>query len=734
MVTVKQKFHYLTDGSIDIDFWLNKIKDQFDLKEIDLIRHATQLSDESSKGLTTFYGQPCIEQGLEMAEILLEMKLDQTAVSAAIITTTLQHTSISVETVKEKLGDEVAKLVHGVLQMNVLNNLQSAKKSRDKTQLDRVRKIFLAMVSDIRVVLIKLAERTCTMRGIKNVNPTERQRIAQETMDIYAPLANRLGIGQLKWELEDTAFHYTNTEAYKTIAHFLSERRVDREQRIHDTIKTLHDHLAQANIKAKITGRAKHIYSIYLKVLRKHTDYKNIYDYSAVRILVPTLDDCYTALSVAHSLFEHIPEEFDDYINNPKPNGYRSIHTAVIGPDGKNLEIQIRTIDMHDEAEHGVAAHWVYKENKTQQSGYEAKITFLRQLLAWHKDVAQQDGNQDKNFTEVLEDTVYVLTPAGEIVDLQVGATPLDFAYHIHSELGHRCRGAKIKGHIVPLTYKLQTGDQVEIITTPHGTPSRDWLNKDFGYLKTSRARAKVAHWFKQQDVNQYIESGKNNLDRELTRAGIHHPNFEKIAAHFNYKNDEALFAAIGHGTMRIAQILHVLQTEHSTDASDKTAIPYSKSAILNEAKGSLEIAGINDLLTRIAKCCKPIPGDKVIGYITQGRGVSIHRDDCNNIRQSQRLHDNRIIQVAWDSKKSGNYYVDLQIRATGQHDILKEITSSLANAKIELVSLNSTISNKNNMIYIVLTIQINDLAQLKHIINLISQLPKVIDIKRMSE
>ncbi len=573
------------------------------------------------------------------------------------------------------------------------------------------------------------------MRGIKNINLVERKRLAQETMDIYAPLANRLGIGQLKWELEDIAFHYTNPEAYKTIANYLSERRVDREQRIKETIKSLQDHLAKANIKAKISGRAKHIYSIYLKVLRKHTDYKNIYDYSAVRILVPTLDDCYTALSVAHSLFEHIPEEFDDYINNPKPNGYRSIHTAVIGPDGKNLEIQIRTRDMHDEAEHGVAAHWIYKENKTQQSGYEAKITYLRQLLAWHKDVAQQNVNQDKNMDEVLEDTVYVFTPAGEIIDLPVGATPLDFAYHIHSGLGHRCRGAKIKGHIVPLTYHLCTGDQVEIITTPHGTPSRDWLNKDFGYLKTSRARAKVSHWFKQQDINQYIESGKNALDRELMRAGIHHPNFEKIASRFNYKNDEALFAAIGHGNLRIAQIVHALQTEPSpTDLNDKITLPYSKHVLIDEAKGSMEIAGIHDLLTRIAKCCKPIPGDKVIGYITQGRGVSIHRDDCNNIMHSRVLHDNRIIQVAWDNKKSGNYYVDLQIRANGQHDILKEITSLLANAKIDLVSLNSTISNKNNMIYIVLTIQINDLTQLKQIINQISQLPKVIDIKRMSE
>lgn len=731
MVTVKQKFHYLPDGSIDLESWFNKISSHSHLKDHNLISRAANLAEVSSKGLTTFYGQPCIEQGLEMAEILLDMKLDQDSIAATIMTSTIQHTTITIEKIQEELGEHVAKLVNGVVQMNVLNNLQSNNSTRNKTQLDRLRKIFLAMVSDIRVVLIKLAERTCMMRGIKNINPGERKRIAQETMDIYAPLANRLGIGQLKWELEDAAFHYINPETYKTIAHFLAERRIDREQRIHETIKKLEETLAKANIKAKINGRAKHIYSIYLKTLSKHLDYKNIYDYSAVRILVPKIDDCYTALSVVHSLFEHIPEEFDDYINNPKPNGYRSIHTAVIGPDGKHLEIQIRTSDMHEEAEHGIAAHWVYKEHKTPQSGYEAKITFLRQLLAWHKDVAQQDATPDKNLSEILDDTVYVLTPAGEIIDLSAGATPLDFAYHIHSELGHRCRGAKIKGHIVPLTHKLRTGDQVEIITTPHGIPSRDWLNKDFGYLHTTRARSKVAHWFKQQEISQYIDAGRNSLERELSRAGISHPNFEKIAARFNYKNDETLFASIGHGNLRVSQVIHALQTEQRPEISKQTSLPLKQAT---ETQGSLQIAGINDLLTRIAKCCKPIPGDNVIGYITQGRGVSIHRKDCGNIPTNFSHNANRVIQVAWDSKKLVNYYVDLQIRATGQQELLKEVTALLANAKIDLITLNSTISKKSNMIYVVMTIQIHDLNQLKQVINQISQLPKIIDVKRMSK
>ncbi len=681
MVTLKHTFHYLSDHSVDLEAWLKKISTDSYLKNHDLIRDAAHLAQENSKGLTTFYGQPCIEQSLEMAEILLDMKLDQDAIAAAILTSTLQHTTTSIESVQEKLGENVAKLVSNVLKINVLNNLKNTA-TRNQTQIDRLRKIFLAMVSDIRVVLIKLAERTCMMRGIKQINTAERKRIAQETMDIYAPLANRLGIGQLKWELEDAAFHYIDPDTYKAIADFLAERRIDREQRIEDIIKQLENALMKENIKAKISGRAKHIYSIFLKTSRKNLDYKNIYDYSAVRILVPKIENCYTALSIAHTLFEHIPEEFDDYIAHPKPNGYRSIHTAVIGPGEKNLEIQIRTIDMHQEAEHGVAAHWIYKEHKTPEAGYEAKITFLRQLLAWHKDLERSETTPEKKVDEALDNIVYVFTPAGDIIDLPRGSTPLDFAYHIHSGLGHRCRGAKIKGHIVPLTYLLQTGDQVDIITSPHGTPSRDWLNKELGYLYTSRARSKIARWFKQQIGSQSIEAtGKDHVEREL-------PQSEKIIPRLH---DE-----------------------------------------LESSTKNLDIAGIHDLLTRIAKCCKPIPGDQVVGYITQGRGVSIHRQDCNNMTVNRLRNANRMISVTWDNKKTGNYYVDLQIQASGQQDSLKEITTLLAAAKIDLITLNSTISKKSNVIHLVITILIHDLTQLNQIINQIRQLSKIIDVKRI--
>jgi GTP pyrophosphokinase len=730
MVKPIQKFIYLDDGTLDTDAWLEKIIKRYEPAQTDIIDKAIQLTKNSTKGLTTFYGQSCLEQGLEMSEIILDLKLDQNAVAAAILTPTIQHTNLKLETITQKTNEQVTKLLHSFQQMNVLHSLANIDASKNSTQIDRLRKAFLAMASDIRVILIKLAERTCIMRGIKNINAIERKRLAQETTDVYAPLANRMGIGQIKWELEDLSFHYINPEIYKKIAHYLAERRAEREQRIHNIVALLKEHLAAHQISANIAGRAKHIYSIYLKMQRKDLELKDIYDYSAVRILVPTLQDCYTALSIAHQLWEHVPDEFDDYITNPKPNGYRSIHTAVIDSDGKHFEIQIRTSSMHEEAEHGVAAHWIYKENKPQQTGYESKITLLRQLLAWHKDIAANENEPSQPIEKILEDRVYVFTPAGEIVDLPIGATPLDFAYTIHSELGHRCRGAKIRGHIVPLTYSLRTGDQVEIITIQQGTPSRDWLGKDSGYIRTARARAKIAQWFKHQDQNQYIEAGKNILERELPRHAISHIPIQQVAERLKFKDDQALLAALGRGSIRVASILHAADQK----LSNQPASPVISTKKVVEKSRSFQVGDTQDLLTRIARCCKPIPGDEIVGYITQGRGVSIHKKDCSNISHVSSTQENRLIAVSWDNKHPGAYYADLHIRAYGREDIFKEITSLLANAKVDLITFNSSLNKTNNSIAITMTIQIQDLAQLTQVLNQIKQLPNVIDIRRVSE
>lgn len=728
MVAVKKKWSYLPDGTIDIENWLQQMVDAHQLKDIQLLRQAYQLAEKTAKGLTTFYGQPCIEQGLEMAALILNLKLDQEAGAAALLISVAQTTTLAPETIKTELNEPIAKLVSGVLQLNVINSLAKIK-SRDQLQIDRLRKTLLAMVSDIRVVLIKLAERTSLMRGIKNINPTERKRLAQETMDLYAPLANRLGIGQLKWELEDLAFHYMDPVTYKSIAKFLMDRRADRELTIHEIIHTLKSELKKTSIHADLSGRAKHIYSIFLKMQRKHLTLTDIYDYSAIRILVPTIQDCYQALSLVHQLWDHIPEEFDDYISNPKPNGYRSIHTAVVGHQGKTMEIQIRTHEMHSEAEQGVAAHWIYKEDQPSLSGYESKITFLRRLLQWHHDVAEEESVAEKINQQMFEDNVYVFTPAGDILDLPVGATPLDFAYHIHSELGHRCRGAKINKHIVPLTYQLQTGDQIEIITTKTGGPSRDWLNKESGYLGTARARSKVAQWFRHLEITQYVDAGKHTLEKEFARLNIH-PNLQKLANHFQFKDDTALFAAVGHGTVKPAQILQAAQIELHHRTHEIPAPTLKKTA---PPRGS-KLAGTDNLLTRVAKCCKPIPGEQIIGYITQGRGVSIHRKNCQNISGLPEDKIHRFLEVSWDSKQLGNYYAELQIKAYGREDLLREMTSILANIKIDLVNLNSTFNKKTNMMYITMTIQIENLDQLNQLTNQLNHLPNILEIKRINK
>ncbi|MBV8801499.1 MAG: bifunctional (p)ppGpp synthetase/guanosine-3',5'-bis(diphosphate) 3'-pyrophosphohydrolase, partial [Gammaproteobacteria bacterium] len=725
----KKKLPILPNGKLDLPTWLNNIKKNN--PEHTIIEKAVIFAETTSTGLTTFYGQPCLEQGLEIADILLELNLDEEAVAASIITSTLKHTKLHLDIAKE-FNESIDKLVNGVLKMDLITTLNT-KKDRSTLQTDRLRKTFLAMVSDIRVVLIKLATQTCILRGIKNINMAERQRIAEETLDIYAPLANRLGIGQLKWELEDLAFHYTNPDTYKAIASFLAERRIDRENRIHSIVLRLKDKFAKLKINASISGRAKHIYSIFLKMQKKHLDLKNIYDVSAVRVLVDKIEDCYTVLSIVHNAFDHVSQEFDDYIANPKPNGYRSIHTAIIDQEGKHLEIQIRTREMHNEAEHGVAAHWLYKEEKPKLSGYEAKITFLRQLLAWHKDVSTNDKNQiasnsqnentsntDK-IIENIEDRVYAFTPAGDIIDLSIGATPLDFAYHIHSQIGHCCRGAKINGSIVPLTHTLRTGDRVEILTVQNGVPSRDWLNKDSGYLKTSRARAKVAQWFNQQEMEQYINTAKQTLDKEMDKAGITHIDLQKIATRLNFKNSQALLSSLGHGSLRVSQIIHAAQNEKHINETN-IPLPHRKKNIL---PSHLEIAGVNDLLTRIALCCKPIPGDDIIGYITQGRGVSIHKRDCKNT--SNKNNHDRLMAVNWDSKKMGSYYVDLQIHTQNRENLLKEMTALLANDKIDLINMNSTLNKKNHSLFIIMTVQIHNITQLQHLINQINQLPYVL-------
>jgi GTP pyrophosphokinase len=734
MVEKKSLYSYSPEGHLDLPAWLEKVQHFYRLENTDLIVKAVELTEQFSKGLTTFYGKACLEQGLEIAEIILQLKLDQAAVAAGLLTTVMSYAHVTPEKISEHLNDEVLQLLKGVEQMEALRELQKNIVQRhDYTQIDRLRKMILSMVNDVRVVLIELAEQTVIMRGIKDINPGERKRIAEETRDIYAPLANRLGIGQLKWELEDLAMRYIDPITYKSISQFLSERRGDREIRIQAMILTLKELLDKEGIPSDINGRAKHINSIFNKMQSKNLTIKNIYDISAIRVIVPTVHDCYTALSMVHSLWEHVPEEFDDYIATPKPNGYRSIHTAVIGSDGKNYEIQIRTQEMHEESERGIAAHWLYKEDKSHLKGYKTKINFLRQLLDWHQEVAQASSDEETvgdkkvstaaiNQDDYLEDQIYTLTPAGKIIDLPQGATPIDFAYCIHTDVGHHCRGAKVNGRIVPLTHCLQTGDHVEIITVSEGSPSRDWLKSEAGYVKSSRARSKITQWFKQQETTQVIEAGKNLLEKEAAR--VKNLDLDRAAQKMHLRDSSSLLAALGRGQIKISQLGQVLPK----DDLRVNTLPTTAPSKPGESASGFIVSGTRDFLTRIARCCKPIPDEPITGYITYGRGISIHRKDCRNLTA---IDPSRLITINWDQAYGGAYAVDLDIYAQRGNDLLKEITGVFSNAKINMIAMRSLMGHNQQSMWVTVTIQIHNTMELSDTMEQLKQLPLVIEVKR---
>jgi GTP pyrophosphokinase len=600
--------------------------------------------------------------------------------------------------------------------------------------------MLLAMVEDIRVVLIKLAESVYLLRMARFLTADAQVSLARQMLHLYAPLANRLGLSQLKWELEDRAFRYLNPSAYKEISHSLNQSLIEREQYIARMTKQLQDWLVAAHIKkTEIAGRAKHIYSIYRKMTRKHVGYDQIYDVNALRVLVPTIEDCYTVLSIVHTQWEPIKKEFDDYIATPKPNGYRSIHTAVFADEGRLLEIQIRTLDMHHESELGGAAHWRYKEGAQQGTSYDAKIAWLRQILEWQKELTTETGESTKQHSSLFEDRAYVFTPDGKIIDLPQGATPLDFAYHIHSEVGHRCRGAKVNGHIVPLTSALHTGDRVEILTTKHPAPSRDWLNPHLGYLKTSRARAKVHHWLKLQDFDKNAAEGRSILDKELARLGIDKPDYDKLASYLNFKKQEDIFAALGAGDIRLSQVLNGIQAilvpaKRTVDHSVLPIKTIKKSASASTGHSEIYIQGVGNLVTQLAKCCKPLPGEPITGYITQGRGVMIHRKDCRSILQATQKNPERLIETTWGAKGEhslSSYAVDIFVTAYDRPGLLKDITTILSNAKLNLTALNTQSDSPTHTANTNFTIEVNGLDILSRVLNNIKQLPNVIDVGR---
>ncbi|MEQ1974623.1 GTP diphosphokinase [Xenorhabdus sp. SGI240] len=684
-------------------------------------------------------------RGVEMVEILSTLSMDNDSMRAALLFPILNAGLLDSETVTETFGKAITNLVHGVLDMDAIRQLKATHTDATcSVQVDNVRRMLLAMVEDFRCVIIKLAERIAHLREVKEASEDERVLAAKECSNIYAPLANRLGIGQLKWELEDFCFRYLHPDEYKKIAKLLHERRIDREQYIEKFVTTLRKYMLKEGVRAEIYGRPKHIYSIWRKMQKKSLAFDELFDVRAVRIVVERLQDCYGALGIVHTHYRHLPDEFDDYVANPKPNGYQSIHTVVLGPNGKTLEIQIRTRQMHDDAELGVAAHWKYKEGTAiggKSDSYESRIAWLRKLIAWQEEMADSGEMLDEVRSQVFDDRVYVFTPKGDVIDLPIGSTPLDFAYHIHSDVGHRCIGAKIGGRIVPFSYQLQMGDQIEIITQKQPNPSRDWLNPNLGYVTTSRGRAKIHNWFRKQDRDKNIIAGRQMLDNELAHLGITVKEAEKeLIARYNVHTLEEVLAGIGVGDIRIHQLVNFLQSKFNkitAEEEDREALRNLENKTYtprNTSKnnGRIVVEGVGNLMHHIARCCQPIPGDEIIGFITRGRGISIHRADCDQLAELEASSPERIVDAVWGESYSSGYSLVVRVVANDRSGLLRDITTILANEKINVLGVSSRSDVKQQLATIDMNIEIYNLQVLGRVLAKLNQLSDVIEARRL--
>ncbi|MDZ7754582.1 MAG: bifunctional (p)ppGpp synthetase/guanosine-3',5'-bis(diphosphate) 3'-pyrophosphohydrolase [Gammaproteobacteria bacterium] len=671
-----------------------------------------------------------LERALAVARMVHDLGLDGDAVVATVL-----HAGTGAagwpddELLRERFGDGVVRLLTGLGRMDVLPEQPVADDAghRDGLQAEGLRKMLLAMVEDVRVVVIKLADRVHSLRTLRERPPAEQVAFARQTMDLFAPLANRLGIWQLKWELEDLSLRVLEPEAYRDIAARLKERRVDREGYLADFTATLEVALARDGIAAEVSGRPKHIFSIWKKMRDKDVDFERILDVRAARILVDDIADCYRALGVVHGLWPHIPGEFDDYVATPKKNGYRSIHTAVIGPAGKVVEVQIRTREMHRHNEFGVAAHWRYKEGVRADLGMEARILWLRQLLEWKDEAADATDLLDRFHDEVFEDRVYVFTPAGRVVDLPRGATPVDFAYAVHSEVGHHCRGAKVDGRMVPLTRPLESGQQVEILTARHGGPSRDWLSPHLGYVHTRRARGHIQRWFKQQDFDKNLAAGRSILERELQRLGQTRMAYDALARLCGYAQVDDFLAALGAGDLKATQLAGRLQpAEPPTTAPRRREVP--------EPRGrGLRIQGVGNLLTRLASCCMPLPGDAIAGYITRGQGVTIHRRDCPNLRRFAASRFERVVEVEWGPEEAETHPVDVELVALDRRELLHDVTRVLADARVNVLGVNSRSDREAHRAYIGLTLEIGGVKDLERVLGRLARVSNVLDVRRVA-
>ena len=725
--------------SRDLESLLNSLP-EIKPNEVDLIAAAYRRAETAHSGQRRKSGEPYFTHCVAVASILAEMKMDTETIAAGLLHDVVEDSDVSIDVLRGEFGTTIAMLVDGVTKLKNLpiKNVSSAVDTRRSSAINRemeyIRKMLLTMGDDVRVVLVKLADRLHNMRTLGYMPQHKQRAVAQETMDIFAPLANRLGIWQMKWELEDLSFRYLNPDAYRSIAKALDERRDERE----GYVKRIKDRLTTELRKAKITNvtittRPKHIYSIYSKMTKKDLPLEQIYDIRGMRVLVDTLAECYLALGIVHNLWRPIPGEFDDYVANPKDNFYRSLHTAV-HDEGKTVEVQIRTWEMHEDAEYGIAAHWRYKEgNNGHDQAFEQRLAYLRRLMEFGPEVNDASQFVDTVKSEVFQDRVYSVTPNGDIIDLPVGATPIDFAYHIHTDIGNRCRGAKVNGRLIPLNYKLKMGDQVEILTAKRGGPSMDWLNTDLDYAVTNRARTKIRQWLRKQNRDKHIVMGRAVLERELKRLGVlEKVTFESVARLLGFDKLDDFLAAIGAGDLTGSQITNrVLEDERRKSAesiSEEDLLkPRFKPAGANVAKG-VSIMGAGGLLVNLARCCAPMPGDEIIGYITRGRGVTVHRADCPNINAMRETE--RLIDVSWGPEEEEQHYlVPVEVVAYDREGLLREISTIIADQKVNIASID--VSTRQQIATLNLKLEISSNQQLTRILAKIDQVPNVVEARR---
>jgi RelA/SpoT family (p)ppGpp synthetase len=697
-----------------------------------LVERAYRLAEQAHDGQVRKSGEPYIQHPLNVACLLADLGMDVDSVVAGLLHDVVEDTDVDLAKLGHEFGSHVESLVDGVTKLEQIEEQieqEQSEKLRGEQESESLRKMFLAMAEDIRVVVIKLADRLHNMRTLYALKPERRKQFAYETLEIFAPLANRLGIWQWKWELEDLSLRYIDPATYVDIASLITDRRQEREASIERHIEILRQALEKEGIQGEISGRPKHIYSIYRKMQRKGVPFQQVYDVRAIRVITGSIPDCYRILGIVHGQWTPIPGEFDDYIATPKDNGYQSLHTAVICEDGKTLEVQIRTWEMDHIAEFGVAAHWRYKEGGKVDQAFEEKIAWLRSLVEWRKDATDADEFVDAMKTDVFRDRVYTFTPKGRLIDLPVGATPIDFAYQIHTEIGNRCRGARVNGKMVTLDYQLKNGDQVEILTTRRAGPSRDWLNPSLGYAKTSRARTKIRQWFRRQDRDQNINQGREMVERELKRLGMEQLSHETVAQLFGNDKVEDFLARVGFGDIHSQQIagrISEMQRQEQHQEESEESVPLFIPPPLESRPDSIQVQGTGGLLTRLALCCNPLPGDDIVGYVTRGHGVTVHRCDCPNILASQDTE--RLIEVNWGTRVE-TVPVTIRIIAYDRAGLLSDISGIISGEGINITSLRQ--NSRHNIATLYITMEVRGIAQLSRVLTKIERRPNVTEARR---